>query len=88
LSDFKETTTKTGEPIAQDYVRACFCHARNTESHSFWEKADSAIKKLGSYSACMSIERFIQMKVFLELTVKVRGNWRDDERSLQRFGYK
>jgi GTP-binding protein Era len=46
----------------------------------------TAIKKLGS-DARMEIEKFLTTKVFLELTVKVRDNWRDDERALQWFGY-
>ena len=45
-----------------------------------------AIKQLGTYARA-EIERFVQTKVFLELTVKVRDNWRDDERALQMFGY-
>jgi GTP-binding protein Era len=49
-------------------------------------KAGSAIKKLGQ-EARQEIETFLQSKVHLELTVKVRPNWRDDEKSLQRFGY-
>jgi GTP-binding protein Era len=33
------------------------------------------------------IEEFLQSKVFLELHVKVKDNWRDDERMLKHFGY-
>jgi GTP-binding protein Era len=33
------------------------------------------------------MEHFLGRKVYLELTVKVRENWRDDEKLLKRFGY-
>jgi GTP-binding protein Era len=34
------------------------------------------------------IEAFIGRKVFLELFVKVRPNWRDNERQLKEYGYR
>jgi GTPase len=45
-----------------------------------------AIKKLGT-EARMDIEQFLDKHVFLELHVKVSKEWRNDERSLKRFGY-
>ncbi len=47
----------------------------------------SAIKKLGIESR-KDIERFLDESVFLELKVKVKDNWRDDDRLLKHFGYK
>jgi GTPase len=44
------------------------------------------IKKLGS-AARQDIEAFIDNKVFLELHVKVRANWRDKENFLNEYGY-
>ena len=46
-----------------------------------------AIKQLGT-DARLDIEKFLDSKVFLQLYVKVRDNWRDDERMLKSFGYK
>jgi GTP-binding protein Era len=46
----------------------------------------NAIKKLG-IEARKQIEKFLDAKVFLELTVKVRSEWRDDPVQLKRFGY-
>ena len=46
----------------------------------------NAIKKLG-IEARKEIEKFLDAKVFLELTVKVRSEWRDDPVQLKRFGY-
>jgi GTP-binding protein Era len=44
------------------------------------------IKKVG-IDARKDIEAFTEKQVFLELFVKVRDNWRDDEKQLSRFGY-
>ena len=49
-------------------------------------KGGSAIKQLGT-EARTEIEAFLDKRVFLELVVKVRDNWRDDEQSLKSFGY-
>lgn len=45
-----------------------------------------AIKKLGIASR-LSIESFIDTKIYLELSVKVSPNWRENDRQLMRFGY-
>lgn len=47
----------------------------------------SMIKKLGTKSR-EEIEKFIGAKVFLELFVKVRPKWRDNEVHLREYGYK
>jgi len=49
-------------------------------------KGGKAIKELGS-QARKRMEEFLQRKVFLELHVKIREDWRDDEDQLKRFGY-
>ena len=45
-----------------------------------------SIKKVGT-EARKDLEEFLQAKVFLELSVKVKDNWRDDDRLLKHFGY-
>ena len=45
------------------------------------------IKQIGT-TARVDIEEFIQQKVFLELFVKVRPKWRDNELQLKEYGYK
>jgi len=45
------------------------------------------IKQLGT-EARKSIEDFIKQKVFLELFVKVKDKWRDNETYLREYGYK
>ncbi len=84
IESFKETTTKTGEPLAR--IQATIYVLRETQKAILLGRNGSAIKRLGTL-ARTDIEAFLQSKVFLELTVKVRDNWRDDEMSLQRFGY-
>ncbi len=46
----------------------------------------SMIKEIGT-AARLEIERMSSRKVFLQLRVKVRKNWRNDEAVLKRFGY-
>ncbi|MBC8320348.1 MAG: GTPase Era [Bacteroidetes bacterium] len=45
-----------------------------------------AIKRIAT-AARLDIEEFIGKKVFLEITVKVSKDWRDDENTLKHFGY-
>jgi GTPase len=46
----------------------------------------AAIKKLGT-NARLEMEKFLGTKVFLELFVKVKKDWRDNENNLKSFGY-
>ena len=45
-----------------------------------------SIKELGT-NARISIEEFIDQKVYLSLSIKVQKDWRNDELRLRRFGY-
>jgi GTP-binding protein Era len=45
-----------------------------------------ALKKVGRESR-LDMEKFFQKKVFLELRVKVKKDWRNNERSIKNFGY-
>jgi GTP-binding protein Era len=45
-----------------------------------------ALKKVGS-RARADIEEFFEKKVFLEMFVKVKKDWRNDDRMLKQFGY-
>jgi GTPase len=49
-------------------------------------KRGATLKEIG-LRARQGIERFLQHPVFLELRVKVRRDWREDEQWLSRFGY-
>jgi len=49
-------------------------------------KKGSQLKKVGT-EARLDIEKFLGKKVYLELYVKVRENWRNDPNTLKKFGY-
>lgn len=84
VESFKEDKTKSGEPLVRIY--AYIYVARETQKMIILGKGGSAIKRLGR-SARIAIEKWLESKVFLELHVKVKDNWRDDERMLRHFGY-
>lgn len=49
-------------------------------------KGASKLKEIGA-NARQEIERLLEQKVYLELHVKVRKNWREDDREVKRLGY-
>ena len=84
IESFKEKTTNSGEPIV--HIGALIFVNRKSQKSILIGKNGSAIKKLGM-EARKDIETWLERKVFLELFVKIRENWRDDEKHLRRFGY-
>ncbi|MDA8808178.1 KH domain-containing protein, partial [Flavobacteriaceae bacterium] len=46
----------------------------------------AAIKNVGT-KARIDLESFFNKKIFLDLQVKVKKNWRSDEKLLKKFGY-
>ncbi len=84
IDSFKETQTKDGKPLVR--ISALIFVARKTQKAIIIGKQGSAIKRLGT-EARKSIETFLESKVFLEMHVKIKENWRDDERLLKHFGY-
>ncbi len=67
-------------------IKAEIIVARETQKIILIGKAGSLIKQLGIKSR-MAIEEFIGGKVHLELFVKVRPKWRDNENYLREYGY-
>lgn len=59
---------------------------RDTQKAIILGHKGEAIKKLGSL-ARKDIEAFIGQKVYLELSMKVSSDWREDANQLKRFGY-
>ena len=84
IESFKETETNAGEKLAR--IQAIIYVARDNQKLILIGKNGLAMKKLGM-DARKDMEKFLESKVFLEMTVKVRDNWRDDERMLKNFGY-
>ncbi len=60
--------------------------ARESQKAIILGHLGKAIKKVGT-QARIDIEDFVGKKVFLELTVKVNKDWRDNDNLLKRFGY-
>jgi len=67
-------------------IRAVIHVARESQKIIIIGKKGEAIKKLG-IAARKDIEAWLEKKVFLELFVKVKGDWKNDDRSLKEFGY-
>ncbi|MFN4234744.1 MAG: GTPase Era [Bacteroidia bacterium] len=67
-------------------INAVIFVARESQKPILIGENGKAIKKVGT-EARKEIEEFIQQKVFLELTVKVSKDWRNNENLLKRYGY-
>jgi GTP-binding protein Era len=59
---------------------------RETQKAIIIGEGGSMIKKLGT-EARKGIEQFIDQKVFLELFVKVKPKWRENDMYLKEYGY-
>lgn len=59
---------------------------RETQKRMVIGKAGQSLKKIGS-EARKDMENVFQQKVYLELWVKVKSGWADDERALHSLGY-
>jgi GTPase len=79
VQEFKEKTTLT--KISADIILQ-----RETQKGIVLGEGGKMIKELGT-QARKDIEAFIGNKVFLELFVKVRPKWRDNEIQLKEYGY-
>lgn len=67
-------------------IRADIIATRETQKMILLGQKGAMIKKLGT-KARESIEQFIDKKVFLELFVKVRPKWRENDTYLKEYGY-
>lgn len=84
IEEYKETTTKDGTPIAR--IRAILMVERESQKAIILGKQGMGIKKLGTLSR-EAIEKFIECKVYLEITIKIAPKWRNSDTFLKRLGY-
>lgn len=84
IEDFKDTETTRGEPLAR--ISATIFVNRKTQKPILIGKNGQSIKQLGS-EARKDIEIFLDRKAFLEIHVKIKENWRNDERTLRQLGF-
>jgi GTP-binding protein Era len=79
VQEFQEKTTLTK-------IRADIIVHRDTQKSIIIGEKGSMIRELGTRSR-QAIEQFLGRKVFLELFVKVRPRWRDQDVFLKEYGY-
>jgi GTPase len=79
VTEFKQKTTLVK-------IRAEIIVQRESQKAIIIGEGGRMIKKIGS-DARKDIEAFLDQKVFLELFVKVRPNWRENEIFLREYGY-
>lgn len=85
VESFKEEQTTAGKDLVR--IAATIFVERDTQKSIIIGKGGVSIKKLGMESR-QDMETFLEKKVFLELFVKVKDNWRNDDFLLKQFGYK
>ncbi|KAI3747738.1 hypothetical protein L6452_10356 [Arctium lappa] len=73
-------------PDAKDFIQVEIVVEKNTQKIILIGKDGRALKLLATASR-LDIEDFLQKKVFLEVEVKVKENWRQDEGLLKYYGY-
>ncbi len=79
VNEFKEKTTLVK-------IQADIIVQRESQKAIILGEGGKMIKQIGSL-ARKDIEEFLGQKVFLELFVKVKNRWRDDELKLKEYGY-
>lgn len=79
IDSYEEKSTLT-------VIKATIIVSRETQKVIMIGKKGAMIKQLG-INARKAIEEFVQGKVHLELFIKVRPKWRDNENYLKEYGY-
>ena len=94
LLNYKKEIPYSVEVVVDEYkeqeglvrIMATLYVERDTQKSIIIGKGGQAIKKLGT-EARLAIEEFIGEHVFLDLSVKVLKDWRNNENIINRFGY-
>lgn len=79
VSEFKQKSTLIK-------IRAEIVVQRESQKAIIIGEGGKMIKQIGS-AARKEIEQFLEQKIFLELFVKVRPNWRENDLYLKEYGY-
>ena len=94
LVHYKKEIPYSVEVVVEDYteeermdrIQATIFVERESQKMILIGQGGRAIKRMGT-DARRHIENFIKKKVYLDLTVKVRKDWRSNDRDLKEFGY-
>jgi GTP-binding protein Era len=68
------------------YIRATIFVERRSQRGILIGKGGGMLKRIGA-AARIDLERFFGIKVYLDLTVRVRADWRKDDDALREFGF-
>ncbi|NTW48624.1 MAG: GTPase Era [Chlorobiales bacterium] len=85
VEEFKENFEQ--DSTRKDVIRCAIVVERASQKIILIGKKGEAIKRLGQ-AARRDIEAFLERPVYLELFVKVREDWREQDAKLREFGYK
>ena len=83
VEEFEQRQKRNGDEIL--YIRAIVYTEKQTQKQIIIGKAGKLIKRVGEL-ARSDIERFLNKKVFLELYVTVKSDWRRNVRKLKELG--
>lgn len=82
--DIEEVTEREGKNLT--YVRALIWVERESQKPIVIGDSGKMLKLIGA-KARVEVENLLATKVYLELQVKVKKNWRKDNRALRQLGY-
>jgi len=94
LLNYKKEIPYSTEVVVEEYketddridIRATIYVIRETQKMIIIGKGGQAIKRLGIDSR-KDIEAFVDKHIYLDITVKVSKDWRENEKQLKKFGY-
>ncbi len=83
IEEFEKRQTKKSDEII--YIRAIVYTERQTQKQIIIGKGGKLIKRVGEL-ARTDIEKFLDARVFLEIYVTVKADWRKDARQIKALG--
>ena len=83
IEEFEKRQTKKSDDII--FIRAVVYAERQTQKQIIIGKGGKLVKRVGEL-ARIDIEKFLDTRVFLEIYVTVKADWRKDARKLEELG--